>query len=161
MVVGGWRDHYVPPGHRPGTAGQPRRPVESPRSDIAVDENDLALVCFEDLELIGSRVRHRGDVVNVLFTVANGSSTDLGAVGVHPFQLAGRIFDTDGNEIGGQNPRRSTLAKVIPSTGRSPASIEVRLPEQPGPITVVPTIVQENVAWRPARLADGVGVTVV
>jgi hypothetical protein len=37
----------------------------------------------------------------------------------------------------------------------------VQLPEERGLVTVVPTIVQEGVAWRPARLADGARVTVV
>ena len=58
-------------------------------------------------------------------------------------------------------PPRSMLAKVIPSGGRVPASIELQLPNQARQVTIVPTILQEGVAWRPCVLAEGVKVTVI
>jgi hypothetical protein len=160
MVVGDWHDHYVPPSHRPGTVGHPRRSVESPTMDHPVSERDLLLVHFKDVEVIGSPTRHRGDLINVLVTIVNRSSKVLAAVGDRPIHLAGRVFDLDGHEIGGQEPRRSLLAKVIPPGGRGPASIEVRLPEHVGQVLVVPTMVQENVAWRPCVMAQGVKVAI-
>jgi hypothetical protein len=161
MVVGEWNDHYVPPGHRPGTVGHPRRSVDWPRLDSPISEWALRLVDFEELEVIGPTTRRGGEHFNLLVTIANRSNKVLAAAGNYPIQLAGRVFDSGKTEIGGQNPPRSLLAKVVPAGARVPASIEVRLPRQPGQVTVVPTLVQEGVAWRPARLSEGVEVTLV
>ncbi len=161
MVIADWRDHYVPPSHRPGTVGHPRAAVDSPRMDHRVSERELMLVGIEDAEVIGSPKCRRGDLVNVLVTVVNGSGKVLAPAGLHPIRLAGRMFDLDGREIGGQDPPRSMLAKVIPPGGRAPASIELKLPNQAGQVTIVPTIVQEGGPWRPCVRAEGVKVTVI
>jgi hypothetical protein len=161
MVVGGWRDHYVPPSHRPGTVGHPRRAVDLPTMDHHDSEDELVLVGFEDAEVIGSPKCRRSDVINVLVTIVNRSDKVLAPLGRHPIRLAGRMYDLDGREIGGQDPSRSMLAKVIPSGGQVPASIEIRLPNEARQVTIVPTILQEGVAWRPCVLAEGVKVTVI
>jgi hypothetical protein len=129
--------------------------------DYPVNDGDLSLVRFDDAEVIGSPKCRCNDVVNVLATIVNGSNKVLGAVGDRPIHLAGRVFDLDGREIGGQEPRRSMLAKVIPPGGRAPGAIEVQLPKQPGEITIVPTMVQEGVVWRPSVLAEGITVTTI
>jgi hypothetical protein len=161
MVVGDWRDHYVPPSHRPGTVGHPRRAVDVPTMDRPLSERELMLVGFEDAEVIGSPKCRCNDLINVLVTVVNKSEKVLAPVGRYRIYLAGRMFDLDGREIGGQDPARSMLAKVIPPGGRVPGSIELRLPNQARQVTIVPTILQEGVAWRPCDRAEGVKVTVI
>lgn len=161
IVVGDWRECYIPPNHRPGTVGHPRSSVDSPTMDSPVGEGDLLLVDLESAEVIGSSTRRQNDRVNIILTINNRSNALLGAVGDCPIHLTGRVFEVDGNEIGGQDPPRAMLAKVVPSGGRAPASIEIQLPSRVGEVIVVPTIVQEGVCWRPARMAEGVKVTVI
>ncbi len=161
MTIGDGRDHYVPPSHRPGLVGHPRRPLRSLRSDEPWSVQELASVVFEDVALIGPPTRRCGESVNVLVTVVNPSTKAISAAGACPIHLAGRILDSERNEVGESDPIRSALAKVVPPGRRAPASIELRLPDRPGRVTVVPTIVQEGVGWRPVTVSEGVSVTVI
>lgn len=160
LEVAPWPDRYVPPSHRPGSLGHPRQGPAPPTPPAPGSTEQLEAISFPRVEVVGAHVRGPGAEVLLLVDVRNDSDVAIASAGEVPYRLAYTVFDGDGDPVDEGEPRRSLLASVVEPDSVRPSGIEVVLPRIPGRYVVVPTVVQEGVAWRRPVPAEGVEVWV-
>lgn len=160
LEVAPWRARYVPPSHRPGTGGHPRRSPAPAAPPAPGSPAQLRAVSFPRVSIVGPDVRGPGEEVLLLVDVRNDSDVVIASAGETPYRLAYSVQNDGGEDVDQGEPRRSLLASPIGPSQVRAGGVEVVLPEEPGVYTVVPTLVQDGVAWRPAVPSEGVTVRV-
>jgi hypothetical protein len=155
LPAGSAREIEIAPSHRPGTLGHPRiSPLGPPTPPMSPE--DLSLIELRDAEVVGGLDRRAGEVVNVVVDVVNRSDRVLTSTGGMPIHLTYRLLASDGSVLDTGSGLRAPLSSVVPPGARRPSALEVRLPDDEGVHLVVPTVVQESHAWRPAVQTEGI-----
>lgn len=155
-------DLYVPPTHRPATLGHPRSsPLVDPARLSRLPASELAKIDLLDPMVVGSTERHPAERLYVVVDVRNRTDGLLATDGPEPVYLAYRLMRLDGPTPVLPEPVRSPLASVVEPGEVRPSGIEVALPPVTGEYLIVPTVVQEFVAWRTAKPHEGVIVSLV
>ncbi|MEI2698423.1 MAG: hypothetical protein V9E94_08765 [Microthrixaceae bacterium] len=161
LRTGDWRSFYRPPSHRPGTLGHPRRSPASGEDSAVGSPIALDRVGLGGIELIGEQPRRVGDRVLLVVDLHNRSGAVLASAGEHPVRLSFRILRVgDGCDVTPPEPQRSRLASPIAPGATRASGLEVVLPESAGEYLVVPTLVQEGIAWRESDPTEGLLVAV-
>jgi hypothetical protein len=153
---------YVAPSHRPATLGHPRSsPLADPERIGRSTAGDLALVDLTDAELVRPAERHPGERAYIVVNVHNGTPHLLASDGPEPVYLSYRMIRLDGPTGPLGEPLRSPLASVVEPGSTRPSAVEVPLPDTTGEHLIIPTVVQEFVAWRTAKPHEGIIVSIV
>ena len=150
MLPGTADRHYVAPAHRRGAVGHPRWRPEGSDACPSLRPEELSSIRLEPMELLV----HDDTLVTMLIDVTNPTTRTLTSDGPTPVHLAPRVY-VDGVEVDDDDPQRSVLVAPVGPGKIACCAVVAQLPAVDGDVVVVPTLVQEGVAWRPADIAEG------
>ncbi|CAN5644707.1 hypothetical protein BH10ACT1_BH10ACT1_41710 [soil metagenome] len=154
------KDHPVPPTHRAGTLGHSRRSPLGSGPTPPLDAPTLDAIELRSASVVGVSTVEPGGRIQLIVEIANTTSVELTSADPDPITMSYRVMDGDARPVDLGEPSRALLSSSIAAGASRPSAVEVTVPEVPGRYLVVPTLVQEHVAWRSPVLGEGVYVDV-